>query len=161
LNHLEKLLFVLQFNIITVHTDRNDQEEKTGHEHKILILLLHTVEVNHEGATEDQADTGLQPVRRYEGRCQVTDLCEADNKREVLALLRVKPRVVECETCKRKDNHTRVVLLEMGHPLTQNYVGVMQQCREHEASQPSVANAITKKHLDYQHSDVYKPRPDN
>ena len=65
MNHLEKLLLVLQFNIITVHTDGNDQEEKTGHEHKILILLLHTVEANHEGAAEDQADTGLQPVGRY------------------------------------------------------------------------------------------------
>ena len=38
---------------------------------------------------------------------------------------------------------------------------MMQKCGEHEASQPSIANAIAKKHLDYVHCDVNEPRPDN
>jgi hypothetical protein len=54
-----------------------------------------------------------------------------------------------------------VVVLELGHPLAQDNVDVMEERREHETAQSFVSNPVTEKHLHNQHGDVDEPSSHN
>jgi hypothetical protein len=127
LYHFDKLLFVFQFDVIAIHAAGYNEKCKTGHEHDRLVLLLDTVKVDHKHAAEDEADTGLEPIAAHKGGGEIANLGESDYQREVLALLGVQSGVVKSETGKGKDDHTRVILLEMRHPLTDQDINVVKE----------------------------------